>query len=439
MLKGKTNEEKIWNYLIAAGLTPCGAAGLMGNLFAESGLNPQNLQNSCEKRRGMTDAAYTVAVDKGTYTNFVRDSAGYGLAQWTYWSRKKALLDYAKSKRKSVGDLETQLGFLLKELEGYSEVMLVLRTAKDVRAASDCVLLNYERPANQGEAVKAKRAGYGQAYYDKYAEKENGMTENELRSKVVSIAKGWLGRKESDGSHKAIIDLYNSHKPLARGYAVKYTDAWCATFVSAVFIKAGLTDIAPTECSCSRMIELYKKMGRWQEIDAYVPQPGDLIMYDWQDSGSGDNTGAPDHVGMVVSVSGKSMTIIEGNKNDAVSYRNMTINGKYIRGYCCPDYASKAKMTVFDAIDRLAALGVINSPDYWEQAVVSEKVPYLDELLIKAAGKITGAGERSRTVENAVVALAGAGIIDTLKYWLSHKDDYPNLDALLCALGGAVR
>ncbi len=119
MLKGKINEEKIWNYLIAAGLTPCGTAGLMGNLYAESGLNPQNLQNSCEKRLGMTDAKYTAAVDRGTYANFIRDNAGYGLAQWTYWSRKKALLDYVKSKRKSVGDLETQLGFLLKELEGY--------------------------------------------------------------------------------------------------------------------------------------------------------------------------------------------------------------------------------------------------------------------------------------------------------------------------------
>ena len=93
MLNGSTNEERIWNYLRSAGLNACGAAGLMGNLYAESGLIPTNLQNTCEKKLGYTDAAYTAAVDRGAYTNFAKDSAGYGLAQWTYWSRKQSLLD----------------------------------------------------------------------------------------------------------------------------------------------------------------------------------------------------------------------------------------------------------------------------------------------------------------------------------------------------------
>ena len=160
------------------------------------------------------------------------------------------------------------------------------------------------------------------------------MTEKELRAKVVSIAEKYLGCKESNGSHRKIIDLYNSHKPLARGYRVKYTDAWCATFVSAVFIEAGLTEIAPTECGCGAMINLYKKIGRWEENDAYVPSPGDVIMYDWQDNGVGDNTGAADHVGIVVSVSGNSIKVIEGNMSDAVGHRTLRVNGKYIRGYC---------------------------------------------------------------------------------------------------------
>ena len=168
------------------------------------------------------------------------------------------------------------------------------------------------------------------------------MTEIQLRKQVVEIMQSWLGCKEADGSHKAIIDLYNSHKPLARGYKVKSTDEWCATTVSAAFIKAGLTDIAPTECSCSKMIELYKKLGRWQESDRHVPQIGDIIMYDWQDKGVGDNYGSPDHVGIVVAVNGKDLTIIEGNKGEAVAYRSVSVNGRYIRGYCLPDYASKA-------------------------------------------------------------------------------------------------
>ena len=158
------------------------------------------------------------------------------------------------------------------------------------------------------------------------------MTEKELRAKVVSIAEKYLGCKESNGSHRKIIDLYNSHKPLARGYPVKYTDAWCATFVSAVFIEAGLTEIAPTECGCGAMINLYKKIGRWEENDACVPSPGDVVMYDWQDNGVGDNTGAADHVGIVVSVSGNSIKVIEGNMSDAVGYRTLRVNGKYIRG-----------------------------------------------------------------------------------------------------------
>lgn len=168
------------------------------------------------------------------------------------------------------------------------------------------------------------------------------MTEQQLRQKVVGIMKGWLGYNETNGSHKKIIDLYNSHKPLARVYKVKYTDEWCATTVSAAFIKADLTDIAPTECGCGRMIDLYKKLGRWQESDAHTPKPGDVIMYDWEDSGRGDNTGSPNHVGIVAAVNGTSLTIIEGNKGQAVAYRAMKVNGKYIRGYCLPDYASKA-------------------------------------------------------------------------------------------------
>ncbi len=168
------------------------------------------------------------------------------------------------------------------------------------------------------------------------------MTEAQARSNVVSIAQGFNGCKENDGSHKKIIDIYNSHKPLARGYAMKYTDAWCACFVSTVSIQAGYTDIMPTECGCAQMIELYKKLGTWQENDAYTPKPGDVIFYDWEDSGNSDNIGLPDHVGVVVSVTGTTIKIIEGNISNAVGFRNIAVNGKYIRGYGLPNYAKKA-------------------------------------------------------------------------------------------------
>lgn len=168
-LKGSNNEEKIWNYLKSKGLNDYGISGLMGNLYAESALISTNLQNSYEKKLGFTDITYTNAVDNGTYNNFVKDSAGYGLAQWTYWSRKQNLLDFAKSKKTSIGDLEMQLDFLWKEIQGYTTVFNTLKNATSVREASDVVLLQYERPADQSEAVQKKRANYGETYYKKYA------------------------------------------------------------------------------------------------------------------------------------------------------------------------------------------------------------------------------------------------------------------------------
>lgn len=157
-------------------------------------------------------------------------------------------------------------------------------------------------------------------------------------SKVVEQAKAWLGYNEKDGSHKKIIDVYNSHKPLARGYKVKYTDAWCATFVSAVAIQLGYTDIMPTECSCNKMIELHKKLGIWIENENRVPNPGDILFYDWEDDGKGDNTGRSDHVGIVERVVGDTITVIEGNYKNAVTRRNIRVNGKNIRGYGVPKY-----------------------------------------------------------------------------------------------------
>ena len=160
-------EEEIWGFL-AARLPPVAAAGVMGNLYAESGLNPMNLQGTYEKKLGMSDAAYTAAVDSGDYTNFAKDAAGYGLAQWTHSSRKAALLQYARQAGRSVGDLETQRGFLWEEMRGYGGLTDALMRAGSVREASDAVLTRYERPADQGPDVREKRAAYGQRFYEQF-------------------------------------------------------------------------------------------------------------------------------------------------------------------------------------------------------------------------------------------------------------------------------
>ena len=168
------------------------------------------------------------------------------------------------------------------------------------------------------------------------------MTELELRQKFVSTAKAYLGCKEADGSHKKIIDIYNAHKPLAVGYKVQYTDAWCSAFVSAMSILCGLTDILPTECGCGRHIDLFRQLGEWVENDAYVPQAGDVIFYSWNDSGYGDCTIGASHVGIVTACDGKNITVIEGNISNAVGYRTLAVNGRYIRGYGVPNYAKHA-------------------------------------------------------------------------------------------------
>lgn len=167
-----------------------------------------------------------------------------------------------------------------------------------------------------------------------------------MRSKVVAQAKAWLGFNEADGTHKKIIDIYNAHTPRARGYKVKYTDAWCATFVSAVAIQAGVTAILPTECGCGQMLELFKKKGCWVESDNHTPAAGDVIFYDWEDSGKGDNTGWPDHVGIVEKVTDKRITVIEGNYSNSVKRRYIDVNAKLIRGYGVPKYTEEVKEEV---------------------------------------------------------------------------------------------
>lgn len=167
---GSEEDQKVmWDFLFSKFENEFAVAGLMGNLYAECGLRSNNLQQTYEKKLGYTDTTYTSAVDSGEYTNFIKDSAGYGLAQWTYWSRKEMLLNFAKEANKSIGDYQMQLDFLWYELEkNFKSLVKSLKATTSVREASDLVLHKFEEPADQSEAVEVKRAGYGQTYYDKF-------------------------------------------------------------------------------------------------------------------------------------------------------------------------------------------------------------------------------------------------------------------------------
>lgn len=167
------------------------------------------------------------------------------------------------------------------------------------------------------------------------------------RQKVVDLVESWEGRKESNGTHKYIIDIYNGHSPLPRNTKMQYDWAWCACTWSALAIKLGYTPIMPIEISCYYLIEQAKKKGCWQENDAYVPSPGDAVLYDWDDNGVGDNKGNPDHVGTVIYVNKASgyMIVMEGNYSNAVKRRTISLNGKYIRGFITPKYTSNTVST----------------------------------------------------------------------------------------------
>ena len=474
MLTGKTNEEKIWNYLTSAGLNACGAAGLMGNLYAESGLIPTNLQNSCEGKLGMRDAEYTELVDSGAYANFAKDSAGYGLAQWTYHTRKAALLDFARAAGKSVGDLETQLAFLLKELtESYKLVLYTLKTAKDVKTASNMVLLQFERPADQGEAVQAKRAGYGQAYYDKYEKKGSGTTMGGKITTGKQLAEAALNVAEN---YKTLYVMGCFGAPMTAANKKRYTknNPYNTTADRVRMIIAASVDTFGFDCVCLIKGLLWgwngdgsKSYGGAGYAINGVPDIGADTMItkcsgvttDFSKIEVGEAVWCKGHIGIYIG-GGLAVECTPKWKNcvqvtacnctkSGYNRRNWTKHGKlpyvaYIGkienaaagGAAAP---APADSQAIAAVDKLARMGVINSPDYWKQAVKSGAVKYLDTLLVKAAAKITKTGPRSSTPENGIGSLVEAGVINTPEYWLEHYRDYPSLGALLCALGGAVK
>lgn len=226
--------KAIWDYLRGKGLTAIATAGVMGNLFAESGLNPINLQDAYEGRLCMDDAQYTAAVDNGTYTNFLHDGAGYGLAQWTWWSRKDGLLQAAKAANKSVGDPDVQLAYLWKELVGYGLVG-PLNAANSVKDASNIVLLKYEQPKDQSEWMQNIRAEYSQGYYDEFCGDED-MTGKDIIEKL------------SDAECYALIEKAQRHAA-----TLPLPTSWDAEGALASAVEHGITDGARPMCFATRL------------------------------------------------------------------------------------------------------------------------------------------------------------------------------------------
>ena len=220
-------DKQIWDYIYSYIGNEYGTAALMGNLKAESNMKSNNLQQSYEYLG--SDESYTNAVDNGSYSRsrFVKDSAGYGLAQWTFSTRKANLYDYCKSRGLSIGSTKAQVGFLMQELQGYTGVYNTLKNAKSVREASNAVLHDFEQPSNQGVEMQNLRAGYGQGYYDSYNGKSTALSASQLDAlgsdlsdenleikvdSVTEIATEWLSKYQSLDFES--LNLVSTFQPL---------------------------------------------------------------------------------------------------------------------------------------------------------------------------------------------------------------------------------
>lgn len=174
-----------------------------------------------------------------------------------------------------------------------------------------------------------------------YVHRYTPAEETLLRHSLVDTAEQWLGCSEADGTHRVIVDRYNAQDPLPRDYALTYEDNWCAAFGTAAALEAGFGDIIPAECSCEQQIGLFQELGRWEENDCYLPRPGDYIYYVWDEWRQEDCTAWANHVGIVADTFGPVIKVIEGNKDDQVTYRYILLNHITIRGYGLPDYSQK--------------------------------------------------------------------------------------------------
>jgi LysM repeat protein len=169
-------------------------------------------------------------------------------------------------------------------------------------------------------------------------------TEKELRNDLIRTAKSYMGARRGSAEHKQLIKTFNRVEP--DGWAMTYSAPWCAAAASAFAIDTFGVEKAkkyfPLSANCVTITSKAKKMGIWVESDSYVPKRGDWVLYDWNDSGKGDNKGEPDHVGTIDEVVGSKIYVIEGNKSNAVGVRVLTVNGRYIRGFVTPKYAAMA-------------------------------------------------------------------------------------------------
>lgn len=362
-LVGTTNEQKIWNYLLLIlNNNPVGVAAVIGaGTYPESGNIPTNLQNTYEKKLGMTDAQYTTAVDNGTYTKdqFIHDSAGYGLCQWTYWSRKQKLYEHCKSKNVSIGDMEAQLEYLVIELHQYG-LLTKLQQVKDLREASNIILLEFEKPASKDtKETQDRRFGYTQETFNRCAKTTTTTPATTTATtsavgatveRVINVAIAEIGYHEKASNTNLDDKTANSgsgnYTKYARDFDEKYPGwyngkkngyAWCDMWVDWCMLTAFDYDTAlrllcqpekSAGAGCTYSLKYYKDKGQFFTSG---PRRGDQIFF-------GKSLSNVQHTGLVEKADSVYVYTIEGNTSDMVARRTYKLTDPTILGYGRPNY-----------------------------------------------------------------------------------------------------
>nr|WP_297883992.1 GH25 family lysozyme [uncultured Blautia sp.] len=205
------------------------------------------------------------------------------------------------------------------------------------KADYDCVLHQYTSSGKVNGINGDVDMNY---YYGKMEDSKVGVTAQD----VLNVMRSWLGYSEANGKYMTILNIYNSHKPLARGYAIKPNDEWCDATVSAAAIKAGAVELVGTEVGCEEHVNIFRRKGIWIEDGTIVPEPGDIILYNWDDK-TQPNNGYSDHIGYVEKVTNGKIIAIEGNRGEAVARREIPVGWGMIRGFARPKYAKTSQST----------------------------------------------------------------------------------------------
>ena len=271
----------------------------------------------------------------------------FGLKCGTAWKGKsvnmKTQEEYTPGTKTTIRDNFRVYGSMEEGVRGYFEFIQMARY-RNLKGITDpqkyletIIRDGYATSSTYVKNCMALINEYGLTRYD--AEKPAAVVEDKKRTAAdyLAVWHSWLGWSESNGRHRQIIDIYNSHKPLAQGYKVKYTDQWCDATVSAAAIQASMVDLIGTECGVERHVQIFKEKGIWIEDGTITPEPGYIIVFNW-DKSSQPNDGFADHIGVVDQVKAGIIICIEGNRNDAVSYRSIPIGWGKIRGYAAPRY-----------------------------------------------------------------------------------------------------